>query len=97
MDASFQTHFSSLPDPRIERTKRYPLIEIVFLVITATISGSEGWKAIKDFGDIKLAWLRQFLAFKEGIPIDSTTTRVLVFARVLSCHLSYYLPFYCSR
>lgn len=77
MDASFQTHFSSLPDPRIERTKRYPLIEILFLVVSATISGSEGWKAIKDFGDIKLSWLRQFLPYEAGIPVDDTIARVM--------------------
>lgn len=77
MDASFKSHFADLPDPRIDRTRRYPLIEILFLVITATISGCEGWKAIKDFGDIKLSWLKKFLPFKEGIPVDDTIARVM--------------------
>ena len=49
--------------PRIERTKRCPLIEILFLVISATLSGSESWKSIKDFGDLKLEWLKQFLLY----------------------------------
>lgn len=71
------THFSILPDPRIDRTKRYPLIEIIFLVISATISGCEGWKAIRDFGIIKLEWLRKFLPYKEGIPVDDTIARVM--------------------
>ena len=31
------SHFSELTDPRIDRTKCYPLIEIIFLVISATI------------------------------------------------------------
>lgn len=64
MDASILTHFARLPDPRVDRTKHYPLIEILFLVISATISGCEGWKAIKDFGEIKLAWLRKFLPYE---------------------------------
>lgn len=71
------SHFSELNDPRIDRTKRYPLIEIIFLVISATISGCEGWKSIRDFGSIKLEWLRRFLPYNEGIPVDDTIARVM--------------------
>ena len=71
------THFDSLPDPRVDRTKRYPLLEIVLLVISATVSGCDGWKQIKDFGDAKLSWLRKFLPYHEGIPVDDTIARVM--------------------
>ncbi len=71
------SHFSELTDPRIDRTKRYPLIEIIFLVISATISGCDGWKSIRDFGAIKLEWLRRFLPYNEGIPVDDTIARVM--------------------
>ena len=54
MSAEIMKHFSDLKDPRVERTKRYPLIEILFLVISAVISGCDGWKSIHDFGKIKL-------------------------------------------
>ncbi len=47
MDASIIKQLSTLPDPRVERTKRYPLIEIILLIISATVSGCEGWKQIK--------------------------------------------------
>ena len=50
MQADLLSHFQTLEDPRIDRTKRYPLIEIIFLIISATISGCEGWKSIRDFG-----------------------------------------------
>ena len=69
--------FNKLEDPRIDRTKRYPLIEIIFLIISATISGCDGWKAIRDFGVIKIDWLRRFLPYKEGIPVDDTIARVM--------------------
>lgn len=69
--------FSILPDPRVERTKRYPLIEIIFLVIAATVSGCEGWKQIRDFGMLKLEWLRKFLPYTNGIPVDDTIARVM--------------------
>ena len=69
--------FSQIQDPRVERTKRYPLIEIFFLVISAAISGCEGWKAIQDFGVMKLDWLRRFLPYASGIPVDDTIARVM--------------------
>lgn len=77
MQADLLSHFKTLEDPRIDRTKRYPLIEIIFLIISATISGCEGWKSIRDFGLLKLEWLRQFLPYENGIPVDDTIARVM--------------------
>ena len=77
MQTDLLSHFKTLEDPRIDRTKRYPLIEIIFLIISATISGCEGWKSIRDFGLLKLDWLRQFLPYENGIPVDDTIARVM--------------------
>jgi hypothetical protein len=33
-------HFESLPDPRVERTKRYPFLEIILLIIASRIGDS---------------------------------------------------------
>ena len=77
MNADFLSHFECLDDPRVDRTKRYPLIEIIFLIISATISGCEGWKSIRDFGLLKLDWLRNFLPYEHGIPVDDTLARVM--------------------
>jgi hypothetical protein len=77
MQADLLSHFKTLKDPRVDRTKRYPLIEIIFLIISATISGCEGWKSVRDFGLLKLDWLRQFLAYENGIPVDDTLARVM--------------------
>lgn len=71
------SHFNLLEDPRVDRTKRYPLIEIIFLIISATISGCEGWKSIRDFGVLKLEWLRGFLPYENGIPVDDTIARLM--------------------
>jgi predicted transposase YbfD/YdcC len=46
----------------------YPLNEIMFLVISAVISGVDGWSTIEIFGKTKLPWLRQFLPYEHGIP-----------------------------
>ena len=70
-------HFETLPDPRVDRTKRYPLNEIILLIISGTVSGCDGWKSLKDFGEAKLEWLRKFLPYNEGIPVDDTLARVM--------------------
>jgi DDE_Tnp_1-associated len=69
MSTDILSHFIELEDPRVDRTKLYPLIEIIFLIISATISGCEGWKSIRDFGLLKLDWLRQFFPYDNGIPV----------------------------
>lgn len=74
---SFIEHFISLDDPRSHINKRHDLHDILFLVVTAVLSGAEGWKDIKEFGDEKLVWLRKFRAFEEGIPVDDTIARVM--------------------
>ena len=59
----FTKSFSELKDPR--RTNKgnftYPLNEILFLTISAVISGMNGWTAINEFGNIKLSWIKDNL------------------------------------
>jgi len=78
----FINHFSSMTDPR--RTNKgnfeYPLNEIIFLVISAVISGADGWTSIETFGKNKLDWLQQFLPYKSGIPSDDVLGKL--FARI---------------
>jgi hypothetical protein len=40
-----------LPDPRVGRTKLYPLLEIILLVVNVAVSSFEDWISIKTFGD----------------------------------------------
>lgn len=44
------TAYSNLKDPRIDRSKLYLLNEIIFLCISAVISGFQDWEAVVDFG-----------------------------------------------
>ena len=60
--------FSAMEDPRIDRQKLYPLIEIIFLTIAAVVSGSDHFTDIQTFGNANLEWLRRFLPFTNGIP-----------------------------
>jgi predicted transposase YbfD/YdcC len=66
----FTQNFSTLTDPRriTKGNFQYPLEEILFLNISAIISGFTEWKEIVCFGEEKIDWLRKFFAFKNGIP-----------------------------
>lgn len=37
-------------DPRIERTKRHRITDILALAVMAVIAGAEGWEDIEEFG-----------------------------------------------
>jgi predicted transposase YbfD/YdcC len=69
-------HFRRLADPRVERTKKHPLLDIVVLAICAVICGAEGWAEIAEFGRQKQAWLKRFLRLPHGIPSHDTIARV---------------------
>ena len=74
---SFLTDFAALPDPRLARRRQYPLLEILLLCVSASLSGYEEWDEIVDFGQAKLAWLRRYLPFAAGIPAHDTFNRVM--------------------
>ncbi len=61
-------HLSRVEDPRSDKNKLYALDEILLLFISAVVSGADGWEAIADFGRQRLAWLRAFLPYSQGIP-----------------------------
>ena len=46
-------HFAHLEDPRIERTKRHKLIDIVVIAICAVVCGADGWVDIQAVGEAK--------------------------------------------
>lgn len=73
-------HFGDLPDPRIDRTKRHKLIDIVVIAMCAVICGADDWVEVAMFGEAKESWFRSFLELPNGIPSHDTFNRV--FARL---------------
>jgi len=69
--------YRSVDDPRIDRSKIYPLIEILFLTTCAVLSGFEEWDEVVDFGEEKIVWLRKYLPYENGIPSHDTVNRVI--------------------
>lgn len=74
---TFISSCEHIVDPRIERCKKYDLLDVLFLTLSAVVAGAEGWEDIEMFGKRKLDWLRKFRPFLSGIPRHDTIARVL--------------------
>jgi predicted transposase YbfD/YdcC len=75
--ATFHHHFRDLDDPRVERTRRHPLINIAFIAVCAVLSGANSFAAIHEFGTDRRSWLARSLDLTNGIPCEDTFRRVL--------------------
>ncbi len=72
--------FSIIDDPRIDRTRDHPLINIIVIAICGVICGADSWVEIETFGKAKREWLSNHLDLTNGIPSHDTFGRV--FARI---------------
>jgi hypothetical protein len=79
-NASIVEHFRTLEDPRIARTKKHLLLDILVIAVCTLLTGGEGFQDMELFGKSKRAWLQTFLALPHGIPSHDTFGRV--FARL---------------
>jgi predicted transposase YbfD/YdcC len=68
--------FADLPDPRIDRTKKHSLGDILAIALCAVICGADSWEEVERFGRAKRDWLGRFLALPNGIPSHDTFYRV---------------------
>jgi predicted transposase YbfD/YdcC len=75
--ASFEQHFQDLPDPRVERTRKHPLINIVFMAVCGVLSGSNSIAGIHEFAIDRRSWFVRYLDLTNGIPSEDTFGRVL--------------------
>jgi predicted transposase YbfD/YdcC len=69
-------HFASLPDPRVCRTRRHELMDLITIALCAVLSGAESWDDIADYGRDKNDWLATFLKLPNGIPSHDTFNRL---------------------
>ena len=70
--ASIIDCFAALEDPRVERTRRHKLLDIIAIAVCATICGTDSWVHIAMFDRSKEAWLKTFLELPGGIPSHDT-------------------------
>lgn len=73
---TFAIHFATLSDPRIDRTKRHSLLNILILALCATLGGANSWADVERFAIAKLHFFRRYLDLPNGIPSHDTFNRV---------------------
>lgn len=76
MSTSIWEHFAVIPDPRVERTRKHKLGDILAIAVCAVICGAEHWTHIAEFGRANEGWFRTFLDLPHGIPSHDTFGRV---------------------
>jgi predicted transposase YbfD/YdcC len=72
----FKRHFGAIADPRVARTRRHPLLNLLFLAYVGILCGAEGWDAIVVIAEGKRDWLKSFFDLRHGIPSADTFRRV---------------------
>lgn len=69
--------FNELEDKRNQVRVRYPMQEVLFLVICSVVSGYESNRGIEEFGKLKQTWLRKYFPFTHGIPYHETIGNII--------------------
>ncbi len=57
IQADLSSYFNDLKDPRVNRTKKHLLKDILVIAILAVIAGAQGWEDIENYGCAKQQWL----------------------------------------
>jgi predicted transposase YbfD/YdcC len=73
-------HFEKVTDPRVNRGANHDLLEMIFMAITATICGADGWADVERFVKAKVDWFSRFIEMEQGVPSHDTFGRI--FARL---------------
>ena len=49
IQANLSNYFAEIKDPRVKRTKKHLLTDILVIAILAVIAGAEGWEDIENY------------------------------------------------
>lgn len=70
------TPFATLKDPRINRTKKYVLLDLLFIALCAVVSGANDCVAIARFAKTKRLWLEKYLDLPDTDPSHDTFSKI---------------------
>ena len=76
MSISLLQHLQSIPDPRLERTRRHELQSILAVALCATIAGADNWVEMAEFGEQHQDWFARFVPLPCGMASHDTFARV---------------------
>ncbi len=75
LETNFLDRFESIEDPRAQKNLMYSVSEIFLVTLLSIICGAEGWQDVENYGKSKIAYLRNYLPFENGVPSDDTVRR----------------------
>ena len=73
---SLMEHLRQVPDPRVKRTRRHELIDLLVIALCAVIGGADDWVDVVQFGKARKEWFATFLKLPNGITSHDTFGRV---------------------
>ena len=73
---SLLEHLQCVPDPRVQRTRRHDLIDLLTIALCATVGGADNWVEVAQFGQAHRDWFARFLRLPSGIASHDTFARV---------------------
>jgi predicted transposase YbfD/YdcC len=75
---SLADYFAELPDPRVQLKCTHNFLDIIRIVVCATISGADDFVSVAQFAKAKEDWFRDRLGLQldNGIPSHDTLNRV---------------------
>lgn len=73
---SLFTILEEVPDPRVEGRRNHALTDILTIELCALLCGGESFHDLKEFGQVRLEWLKTFLPLRHGVPTHDTCNRV---------------------
>lgn len=69
-------HFEKVTDPRAYRGPTHDLHEMIFMALTATMCGANGWADVERFVDARYDWFEKYIPMENGIPSHDTFGRI---------------------
>jgi predicted transposase YbfD/YdcC len=68
--------FGAVRDPRIDRTKLHPLLNVLVMALCGAIAGANGWDELAAFARARRKWFAELLDMPNGTPSADTFRRV---------------------
>ena len=70
-------HFKDIKDPRVNRTRRHSLADVIAITIVGVLGGASGWDEMVLFAKAHEPWFRRFCELEHGVPSADTLRRVV--------------------
>ena len=77
MPRTLAEHLRRVPDPRLDRTKKHALGDVLTVATCAILCGYHSYYDMEDFCADYFGWLQQWLELSGGVPSHDTFRRVL--------------------